>query len=85
MIDYIGKTVGVDGGSYKVIETLSCGPGESPHTFVLEKGGRLYVIGDTWKWDRPGFPTADLVLYTDSCYISETNKKENYHETDKML
>lgn len=38
----------VNGSVKQVVNTLSCGPGEKPHTYELKGGSYVFEIGGVW-------------------------------------
>jgi hypothetical protein len=48
------KTIKINGRDEKVTNTLSCGPGEAPHTYELTRGRYVYRIADVWYLQIPG-------------------------------
>ena len=47
----------VDGVSRRVLNTLSCGPDASPHTFILRGNEYIYEVAGVWYLQQPGqFP-----------------------------
>lgn len=46
-------TILIDGKPWRVTNALSCGPGETPHTYELAGGAYVYEIAGTWTLVRP--------------------------------
>ncbi len=48
------NAITVNGQARKVTNTLSCGPGEEPHTYELTGGAYVYRVGNDWKLQERG-------------------------------
>lgn len=48
------NAIKVNGQARKVTNTLSCGPGQEPHTYELTGGAYVYSVGGTWKLQERG-------------------------------
>lgn len=44
----MANTITVNGRTVRVLNTLSCGPGEAPHTYELKGGAYVYRVGREW-------------------------------------
>jgi hypothetical protein len=50
---FMANTVTVNGQAVAVVNTLSCGPGCTPHTYELRGGSYVYEIAGIW-WLQMG-------------------------------
>lgn len=48
------NSITVNGQARKVTNTLSCGPGQEPHTYELTGGAYVYSVGGAWKLQERG-------------------------------
>jgi len=44
----MANTITVNGRAMQVTNTLSCGPGCTPHTYELKGGSYVYQVGREW-------------------------------------